>query len=119
MNSLMLSSEPSNWDLMVDASGNIAVITGPAAVAQNVASALKTFLGEVFFDTTMGVPYFQQILGQEYSLSLLQAQFNAQALSVSDVVDSETIINSIGSDRAVSGTVKFIDTTGQQNNAHF
>ncbi len=118
MNSLALSSESANWDLTVDASGNIAVVTGPTAVAQNVASALKTFLGEVFFDTTLGVPYFQQILGQEYSLSLLQAQFNAQALSVSDVVDAETTITSL-TDRTVSGIVKFIDTTGQQNNAHF
>ena len=62
MNTIALSSPA--WDLEVDATGNIAMATGPNAIAQDVASAISTFLGEVYYDTTLGVPYLTDVLAQ-------------------------------------------------------
>ena len=41
MNTLLL--DLTNWDLLVDASGNIAVASDPYSVAQDVASAVRVF----------------------------------------------------------------------------
>ena len=58
MNTLLLDA--SAWDLVLDANGDIALAAPPYAVAQDVASAISLFLGELWYDTTQGVPYFQR-----------------------------------------------------------
>jgi hypothetical protein len=50
------------WDLTLDINGNIAMASEPYAIAQDVASACRTFLGECYYDTSQGVPYFQGML---------------------------------------------------------
>ncbi len=60
MNTLLLDQV--TWDLAVDTSGNIAVAADPYSQAQDAASSIKTFAGEVYYDTTRGIPYFTQIL---------------------------------------------------------
>ena len=110
MNTIGLSSPA--WDLELDANGNIAMATGPSAIAQDVASAISTFLGEVYYDTTQGIPYFAQVLGQAYSPALLQALLIQAALTVPGVVSAKAVITSFAG-RKVTGTVYVIDTTGQ------
>ena len=46
-----------NWDLVLDVNGNIAIARPPYALAQDAASAVKTFQGECYYDTTLGIPY--------------------------------------------------------------
>jgi hypothetical protein len=111
--------DPTAWDLLVDSSGNIALQTGSASTAQDVASMVKTFQGECWFDTTQGIPYMTQVLGQNYSASLLASLFNAAALTVPGVVQAQTTFTAPASDRKLSGTVEVIDTYGQSINAHF
>jgi hypothetical protein len=113
-----LALDEVNWDLTVDASGNIAVATNGQDIAQDVASAIKLFRGELWFDTTQGVPWFQSVLGQTYSVPVLQALINKAALSVPGVVRASTVISSI-SGRTVSGNVEVIDTTGASLNVQF
>ena len=59
------------WDLVQDALGNIAVATEPYSLAQDAASAIKTFLGECYLDTTYGIAY-GLILGRNYPLHIVQ-----------------------------------------------
>jgi hypothetical protein len=87
--------DPSTWDLLVDGSGNIAVAGEPYALAQDAASAIKTFSGEVFYDTSIGIPYFSEILGQSPPLSLVKYYMNSAALSVPGVVSSTTYLVSL------------------------
>ena len=102
MNTLLL--DQSSWDLVLDASGNIAVASEPYSAAQDVASAIRTFLGEVWFDSTLGVPYLQKILGHAPPLSYLQAQLVAAAETVPGVVNANVVIESaVG--RKVTGQV--------------
>ncbi len=97
--------DTSSWDLVLDARGNIAVASTPYSLAQDAASAIKTFLGEVYWDTTVGVPYLTQILGKNPPIALLKARLAATAMTVPGVASAECFISSISS-RGLSGQVQ-------------
>ena len=116
MNTLLLDN--SAWDLVLDSNGNIALAAPPYAVAQDVASAIRTFQGELWYDTTQGVPYWQQFLGQNPTNSQMIAAFNAAALTVPGVATANTVITSV-SGRQVSGQVQFTTTDGTSTTVNF
>lgn len=101
-----------SWDLLADAAGNIAVADVPYARAQDVASALRTFLGEVWYDTAVGIPYFQQILGHAPPVTMFQELMIAAAKTVPGVVSAECTIQAF-ENRKVSGQVVFTSDDGQ------
>jgi hypothetical protein len=100
-----------NNDLCLDALGNIAVCTAPYAVAQDVACAIKTFLGDVFYDTTQGIPYLTKILGKTPPLSYFKEQIVNAALTVPTVVSAVCVITAL-KNRQVTGYVSFTDAAG-------
>lgn len=106
------------WDLCLDASGNIARAREPYAIAQDVASAIKLFAGELYYDTTKGVPYFGQILGEYPPASFVQAKLVDAALTVPDVAQARCVGLKL-SNRELSGTVEVIDTAGRAQNVSF
>jgi hypothetical protein len=110
MNTLLLSV--SEWDLVLDAKGNIAMAEEPYALAQDVASAIKTFLGEVWYNTELGVPYFQQILGRAPTITVFKQYLIEAALTVPGVVTADCTIQSFEG-RTVAGQVIFTDSNGQ------
>lgn len=110
--------DPNAWDLVLDTSGNIAVASNPYSLAQDAASAIKTFLGEVYYDTSKGIPYFEQILGQEPPLELMRAQFVAAALTVPEVVAAKVFFISVAN-RQVTGQVQVTDSSGNTTAAGF
>jgi hypothetical protein len=102
---------PQSWDLMINASRNIAVAAKPYALAQDAASAIKLFKGEDYYDITRGVPYWEEILGHWPPVSIMKAHFVAAAKTVPEVVDAQSFISSI-EDRRPKGQVQITDTTG-------
>jgi hypothetical protein len=108
-----------SWDLDLDGSNNIAIQTGSAAIAQDVASAVLTFQGEVWFDTTQGIPYFAKVLDQSFSPSFFALLYNNAALTVPNVAAVQTAFNSLGPSRTLTGTIEVIDANGKTLNAHF
>jgi hypothetical protein len=109
LSTLLLDTEA--WDLVLDASGNIALAEPPYAVAQDVASAIKLFAAELWYDTTQGVPYWTKVIGQPPSLSQLAQYFNKAALTVPGVVAANTVITGFA-DRIVTGQVQFTTADG-------
>ena len=105
------------WDLTLDAAGNIAVATDPYQLAQDAASAIRLFQGELWYDTTQGVPY-QNILAQNTPLSLLKQQLVDAALTVPDVVSAQCFIASV-SGRGVAGQVQVVSSTGATSATNF
>jgi hypothetical protein len=105
------------WDLVVDVYGNIAVATSPYSQAQDAASAIKTFQGEVYYNTTLGVNY-SQILGTLPPIALMKQQFSEAALTVPGVATEVVYISSI-SNRTVSGQVQITNEQGQVSVAPF
>lgn len=116
MNTLLLAVD--TWDLVIDASRNIAVAMPPYALAQDVASAIRTFLGEVYYDTTLGIPYFEQILGKTPPITVFQEYMVQAALTVPGVVTAKCNINSF-TDRTVNGQVIFTDDSGAEQIVSF
>jgi hypothetical protein len=77
--------DPVTWDLVIGPDGNYATVTGPAQIAQDVASAVRTFARECWYDTTQGLPYFASILGKLPAQSFLKAQITTACLTVPTV----------------------------------
>lgn len=115
MKTLLL--DPVTWDLTIDASGNIAVADDPYAKAQDAASAIRTYLGEEWYDTTQGVPY-KTILNQAPNLPYTRAKLQAAALTVPGVVSATVFFTSFRN-RQLTGQVQVTDSTGQTAVANF
>lgn len=103
-----------SWDLTLDAYSNIAVAAPPYALAQDVASACRTVLGEVYYNTSLGVDYFGQIFGETPPASIFQEQFVAATLTVQGVVSATCNIESYSATtREATGQVLFTDINHQ------
>lgn len=104
-----------NNDLCPDAFGNIAIAAPPYSVAQDVSTAIKTFLGDCYYDQTIGINYFGKILGRTPPLSLFKQQLVNAALSVPYVVAAAVHVSSF-SNRNLVGYLNFTDANGVSQN---
>jgi hypothetical protein len=99
-------------DSCLDAAGNIAVASAPYAIAQDVATQMSTFIRECWYDTTQGVPQWQQILGKRPPASLMVSLFEAQALLVPDVETATMTVGGINAQRGAIAQMIVTDTDG-------
>lgn len=99
------------WDLCKDANGNIAVASEPYAIAQDVGSECRVFYGEVFYDTTRGIDYFEDVLGYRPPLAALRAQYVAAALTVPGVIEAQCFFDGLAG-RKLTGQIQVRDDTG-------
>ena len=106
------------WDLVIDSAGDIAMATPPYALAQDVASAVRLFLGELWYNTPKGIPYFEDVLGHLPPLSLLTGYMEQAALTVPGVVSVQVNISAFDA-REITGQIQFIDEEGAANNVTF
>lgn len=106
------------WDLVLDAAGDIALAQEPYALAQDAASAIKTQQGECFWDTSVGVQLFGEVLGKRPSVALMKSLFSVAALTVPGVAAARTFITGI-QQREVSGQVQVTSVTGQTSATNF
>lgn len=97
---------PATWDLDIDANGNVAMASPTYSVAQDVASVCKTWLGEVPYDTTLGIPYEQSILGYSPPLSLLASWYEQAALTVPGVTNAVCILQFDKEGRNLTGQIQ-------------
>ena len=100
------------WDLCLDASGNWAVAAEPYAQAQDAASEIRVFAGECYYDTTLGVPYFTDGLGQGQPTPVLISKIEAAALRVPGVLSAVAYLNV--AQGVLSGQVQLSTTAGNQ-----
>ncbi len=106
------------WDLVLDANNNVALAGYPYSVAQDVATACRTFLGDCYFDQTIGLPY-PQMLGQLPPLAFVRAQLVNAALTVPTVVKATVLNLALNANRQLTGSIEVIDTQGLTIGAHF
>lgn len=113
MDTLFLN--PETWDLQLDIWGNIAVAKAPYATAQDVASAVKLFDGELYYDTSKGIPYFDEILGknQKNSFALYRHRLQHAALSVPNVLSADIDLKQ-QTGRTVLGNIIITDQQNRQ-----
>jgi hypothetical protein len=95
-----------SWDLVLTATGNMAVATEPYSLAQDAASAIQTYLGECYWDTTLGVPYLTKVFnGLTPSLPQIKQLFVDAAMTVPDVANVTVYLQEAGS-RQLTGQVQ-------------
>lgn len=116
MNTILLRTD--NWDLTVDFSRNIAMASEPYSFAQDAASAIRLFQGELWYNTARGIPYWLQILGKRPPLALLKAKLVAAALTVPGVVSATAFISSFVN-RRLTGQVQIKAASGATAVASF
>lgn len=110
-NTLLLDTAA--WDLVLDSNGNIAVAGVPYSIAQDVASALRTFMGECWYSTGLGVPYWSNILGKLPPLQYVKTQMEKQALTIPNTVRAYVTFTQF-SNRALQGQCLVTDVNDDQ-----
>lgn len=95
--------------------------SNPYSIAQDVASAIRLFLGELYYDTSKGMPYFEQILGQTNSEAIIKAQTELAALTVPEVVQAQctALYFDPNKPRGLTGTIEIIDLAGTAQSINF
>ncbi|WP_324723859.1 hypothetical protein [Lelliottia sp. JS-SCA-14] len=107
------------WDISLDDTGSIAITSNPYAVAQDVACACSTFLGEAWYDTTLGIPYYERILGHWPGTQLINTKMSTEAKKLS-YVQSAFCTTTVGKvDRLASGVMTITDTNNIQTTIQF
>ncbi len=110
------------WDFVLDVNGDLAMASDPYSVAQDAASAIRTFIDECYYNTTLGVPYFQTLFGKAPNINYMKQKFISQALLVPGVsspgVSVAVFITSVA-DRRVTGQVQITDANGVVTAAAF
>jgi hypothetical protein len=110
--------DPEAWDLVLDVNGDIAVASNPYSLAQDAASQIKLFYGELWYQDNIGVPYWQQILGYLPPISVMKNAFVQAAELVPEVVTAQCFISST-TGRIVTGQVQILDDSGNVIAASF
>lgn len=116
-NSLLL--DRTTWDLSVDASGNIAMCSDPYAITQNVATAVRTWQAEAWYDTSLGISYDDGIFSGSLPVSILKAQAETAAENVSGVATAECLFLLQAETRTLSGAIALTLTNGETANVRF
>lgn len=99
------------WDLTADVENNWAVAQIPYAQAQDAASAIRTVQGEVYYQTGIGIPYFDVVLGHRPAAGMLKSLLINAALTVPDTVSAVCYL-SLGENRELLGQVQITTTAG-------
>jgi hypothetical protein len=81
-----LALDPSTNDLL-ESGNQIQQVTGLDAIAQGVASDLRTFLGEYWLDRSLGVPYFTVVFKKGTDLSLIKTLLRDEIQKRDDVIE--------------------------------
>lgn len=97
-----------NWDICLDDLNNWAVAEGNERLAQDVASSVMVFKGELPFDKERGVEYNKP----DDVRPTLKTDMNAQALLVRGVEDSTVVFNNL-TDRTLNATIYVTNEQGE------
>ena len=78
-------SSPQYKDLLVQ-NGDLVIVSGRAAIQQDIIQRMSFFAGEWFMDNTQGLPWFQQILVKNPDQGIVDAIFRNVIFGVPGVV---------------------------------
>lgn len=107
------------WDLAVDASGNIAMASAPYATAQDISSAVRVFQGECWYNTALGLPYLNKILGRNQSVSVFRSNVEQVAATVPEVASVKCVLSRMNASRQLSGVILFTTDSGSTSSVSF
>lgn len=86
-------------DIHFNADGNLAMVYDAEAIGEHAKQRTKTFKGEWFLNSDVGVPWLSEILGQGYDPVLAEAVIKSVIKKTDGVTDIESF--SVVFDRSV------------------
>jgi len=72
--------------------GEIALVAENEAIRQHLQIRLKTFLGEWFLDTTIGMPYFEEFLIKSPSKLIMEARMREAILETPGIASINSLL---------------------------
>ena len=78
-----------DWDLCLDAFGNLETCNDDDAICQDVACALRLFTNDSYYEPSKGIPYRDIVLGVTPFESLVRSELINTAKSVDGVLDAD------------------------------
>lgn len=100
--------DPNTGDLAIDALGRLPLTaTLLEEVSQRLNTKLQFFLGEWFLDTTLGFPYYRDVLIKNPDLAVIKAEL--QQL----ITDDEGVESLVSLDLALDGATRVLQVTAQ------
>ncbi len=110
-----------NNDIFLDSFGNLSISNATQAVLQQCAQAAKTLLGEMVYNVSDGVPYFQTLWIGVPNISQYLGALRRAFLSVTDVVEVVSLIADVSNNtltytaiiRTIYGGGGFTDSVTQ------
>jgi len=79
------------WDLAIE-NNQLVLFEGIDEITQLVCQRLKTFYGEWFLDTSIGIPYFQVILEKNPNPSTIEAIFVKEIIETDGIIELTSIV---------------------------
>ena len=117
MTSILL--DRTTWDLVLDANHNLAVCTDTYQVLQDVATAIRTWYGEAWYDTSLGVPYDDGIFDGTTPLPILKSNAERVALTVPNVAQAQCLFVLPTKSREIRGAIAITLTSGETASVNF
>jgi hypothetical protein len=100
-----------NDDLLIE-NDDLVLIDGIDAIAMDMQTRLQIFQGEWFLDTRIGVPWFQEIIGQKPRLLVVKSIIRDAILTtpgVTNILDLELDFEGITRSLSISGRCGTVD----------
>jgi hypothetical protein len=99
-------------DLYLDENGDLAGVSGVDGIASDLRSRLQTFLGEYTWNTAIGLPWLQEILGERPPRSRIEELVRTEALKTPGVISIDDF-TATGSGRTLAVTFRASTDLGQ------
>lgn len=84
-----IALDPSSHDLLLTT--DLSLVTGVDAIKQHLKIRLWLFQGELFYDTSRGVPYYQDVLVKLPNLQIIESIFQDVILETPGVLSIDTM----------------------------
>jgi hypothetical protein len=98
--------------------GDLVLLDGVDAIAQDCDIRMMTFLGEWFLDTRIGVPYFEKILGEKPRLVALKGIFRDAIMStpgIESISDFQIDFDGLSRELSISFLADTVEGTFSYN----
>ncbi|WP_245677549.1 hypothetical protein [Candidatus Arsenophonus triatominarum] len=84
-------------------------MTTPAAVAQDVASACLVFMGECYFDRSLGIPWKEEVLGRRPTAGFIAQKLQVEAEKLPVVNQAIASVRLDKASRKLRGVIRVTD----------
>ena len=104
--------DPSTGDIALIGNSPVLIKDTLSLVRQRIEVRLNTFLGEWFYNSEVGIPYYEQILTQRYDKTIVDSILRSEVLETKDVIEVTSFETTL--DKATRKLNFYIEATTTQ-----